>query len=45
MNLVIVFILGLGLWIDTYQSWRQDRKNTPIWLLGFLTIKKIIKVI
>jgi O-antigen ligase len=36
--LVIVFILGLGLWIDTYQSWRQDRKNTPIWLLGFLSV-------
>ncbi|AFY75739.1 lipid A core-O-antigen ligase-like enyme [Pleurocapsa sp. PCC 7327] len=35
--LVIVFILGLGLWIDTYQAWRWDLKQRDrIWMLGWL---------
>ncbi|MGK7876960.1 MAG: O-antigen ligase family protein [Xenococcaceae cyanobacterium] len=39
--LLIVFILGLGLWIETYQSWRQDLRKHQVWSLLFLSIAVI----
>jgi O-antigen ligase len=36
--LLIVFILGLGLWIDTYLRWRQDLKNQQSWIWIFLSL-------
>jgi O-antigen ligase len=37
--LVIVFILGLGLWLDTYHAWRRDfKKRDRGWRLGFLSL-------
>lgn len=39
--LLIMFILGIGLWLDTYYSWRKGTSNHhkyQVWLLGFLTI-------
>jgi O-antigen ligase len=35
--LVVVFILGLGLWLDTYRAWREDgKKHHRGWILSGL---------
>ncbi|NES84606.1 MAG: O-antigen ligase family protein [Moorea sp. SIO2B7] len=39
--LLIVFILGLGLLIDTYQAWQKGLKKHQGWVLGFLSITVI----
>ena len=36
--LLIVFILGLGLWIDTYQARKKSRTKYQGWILLFLTV-------
>jgi O-antigen ligase len=37
--LAIAFILGLGLWLDTYQTWREDlKKQHHSWMLGLLSL-------
>ncbi|MGH2416204.1 MAG: O-antigen ligase family protein, partial [Microcystaceae cyanobacterium] len=38
---LIVFILALGLWLDTYQSWRQSFSKRQGWILGFLSLTVI----
>ncbi|GBF80389.1 O-antigen polymerase [Aphanothece sacrum FPU1] len=38
MYLLMTFVLALGLWIDTYQVWRQDSKKRLLLPLGILTI-------
>jgi O-antigen ligase len=39
--LTIVFILGLGLWIETYQAWQQNKKNQLLWMLLFLSVNEL----
>lgn len=36
--LTIVFILGLGLWIETYQIWQETKKKALFWMLVFLSV-------
>lgn len=35
--LSIVLILGIGLWLDTYQAWRKNFKQKRIWIFLLLT--------
>ncbi len=39
--LQLVFILGLGLWIETFQAWRQHRKKAQGGQLLFLSVAVI----
>ncbi len=39
--LLIIFILGLGLWIDSYQSWQQGLRKHQGWVLLFLSVAVI----
>lgn len=36
--LLVIFTLGLGLWIDTYQTWHQNRHQKLLWKLGLLSL-------
>ena len=36
--LLVVFTLGLGLWIDTYQTWHQNPHQKLVWKLGLLSL-------
>jgi O-antigen ligase len=36
--LTIIFILGLGLWIETYQAWQQTKKKALFLMLMFLSV-------
>lgn len=39
--LLVVLILGLGLWIETYQNWQQRLRRHQGWVLLFLSVAAI----
>jgi O-antigen ligase len=43
--LTIIFILGLGLWIETYQVWQKNQKKPLLWMLLFLSISLLGNII
>ncbi len=43
--LTIVFILGFGLWIETYQAWKQQKKKQLFWMLLFLSFNELVNSI
>jgi O-antigen ligase len=36
--LIVTFILGLGLWLDTFRIWRRQLSQQDSWMLGLLSI-------